>query len=191
MQIPVLASRSPRRQELLRQAGIPFEADSPEVDESCELPADQAVKELSRRKAAAMRKKYPDRFILAADTLVSLDGTVLGKPRNNQDALRMLKLLSGRTHQVFTGVTVVSPQGEFLTEEAGASVTFCEIPEEEMRAYVRSGEPLDKAGAYAIQGRAAVWIPRVEGNVSSVIGLPLSLVRELLLRAGYPWPDSL
>ena len=97
----------------------------------------------------------------------------------------MLRLLSGRTHQVFTGVTVVSPSGDLFTEADRSDVTFCPVPEEEILSYVRSGEPMDKAGAYAIQGRASLWISHVEGSFSSVIGLPLFLVRSLLLQSGW------
>ena len=182
----ILASRSPRRKELLSRVGIPFEVDAPETDEACSLPADQAVAELSRRKAGAAALLHPGRFILAADTLVSLDGQVLGKPSSPEQAAEMLRALSGRTHQVYTGVTVRAPSGLCLTGVDCSGVTFCAVPEAEIDAYVRSGEPLDKAGAYGIQGRAALWISRLEGSWSSVVGLPLYLVRSLLLEAGFP-----
>lgn len=181
----ILASSSPRRKELLTQARIPFETDAPDVDESCTLDAEHAVAELSRRKAAAAAAAHPGRFVLGADTLVALDGRSLGKPADAEDARRMLRTLSGRTHQVYTGVTVISPDGETLTETDASDVTFCTLPENEISAYVASGEPLDKAGAYAIQGKAALWISRMEGSASGVIGLPLHTVYRLLARAGY------
>ena len=181
----VLASCSPRRRELLSLAGIPFDAVSPDVDESCSLPAGEAVAVLSGRKARAARALFPGRWILAADTLVALDGVPLGKPRNPDDAARMLRSLSGRTHEVYTGVSVLSPSGEMFAETDRSDVTFCPVPENEILAYVRSGEPMDKAGAYALQGRASLWITRLEGSYSSVIGLPLYLVRKLLLESGY------
>lgn len=181
----VLASCSPRRSELLTQAGIPFETAEPDVDEACTLPADQAVSVLSARKAKAVGLRFPGRYILAADTLVAVNGQALGKPGNQEDAVRMLKLLSGHTHQVFTGVSVLSPSGSLYSETDRSDVTFCQIPEAEILSYVRSGEPLDKAGAYALQGRASLWITRLEGSSSSVIGLPLCLVRTLLIRSGY------
>ena len=184
----VLASCSPRRRELLSLAGIPFESVSPDVDESCDLSADQAVAVLSARKAKAVGAMLPGRRVLAADTLVAVDGRPLGKPADVEDAANMLRSLSGRTHQVFTGVSVLSPSGELFTEADRSDVTFCPIPEEEILAYVRSGEPMDKAGAYALQGRASLWITRLEGSYSSVIGLPLYLVRKLLLRSGYRFP---
>ena len=182
----ILASCSPRRSELLKLASIPFEQVPPEVDETCPFPADQAVTFLSARKAEAVGKLYPDRFILAADTLVALNGVSLGKPSDEADAVNMLSMLSGRTHQVFTGVSVRSPSGDIFTETDRSDVTFCPLSEEEILAYVRSGEPMDKAGAYAVQGRASLWITRLEGSYSSVIGLPLYLVRCLLQKSGYP-----
>ena len=182
----ILASRSPRRLELLTRFGVPFETFVPDVDESCDLPTAEAVESLSRRKALATSSSFPDAFILAADTLVSVDGVSLGKPSGREDAVRMLRLLSGRTHQVFTGVTVVSPSGDVFTSSDRTDVTFCAVPEEEILSYADSGEPLDKAGSYALQGRASLWITRLDGSDTSVIGLPLYLVRELLISAGFP-----
>ena len=181
----VLASCSPRRSELLTLAGISFESAVSDVDESCALPVELAVRELSARKAKAVAVHFPGRYVLGADTLVALDGKKLGKPHDEKEAESMLRLLSGRTHQLFTGVTVVSPSGAVFTDADRSDVTFCSVPEEEILSYVRSGEPMDKAGAYAIQGRASLWISHVEGSFSSVIGLPLFLVRSLLLQSGW------
>ena len=185
----ILASCSPRRSELLAHAGIPFETAAPDVDETCSLPADQAVEELSARKAKAAASLHPGRFILSADTLVSVDGKKLGKPKDESDAVEMLHSLSGRKHQVYTGVSVISPAGKLLTGSDRSDVTFCTLTDEEILAYIRTGEPMDKAGAYALQGRASLWISRVEGSFSSVIGLPLYLVRTLLIRSGYSFSD--
>ena len=182
----ILASRSPRRLELLTRFGIPFETFVPDVDETCDLPAAEAVEAISRRKALATASSFPDAFILAADTLVSADGVSLGKPSGREDAIRMLRLLSGHTHQVFTGVTVISPAGEIFTSSDRTDVTFCDVPEGEILSYADSGEPLDKAGSYALQGRASLWITRIAGSDTSVVGLPLYLVRKLLIDAGYP-----
>lgn len=182
----ILASHSPRRCELLHRIGLSFETDAPEVDERCDLPAAEAVRFLSRRKASACTAVHPDCYILAADTLVSYKGESLGKPFDEADAVRMLKLLSGRTHQVYTGVTVISPSGEAYTATDSTNVTFAPLSAEEILSYVRSGEPMDKAGAYALQGRAGLWVERLDGSDSSVIGLPLYLVRRLLTQAGYP-----
>lgn len=181
----ILASASPRRRELLSRIGIPFETAPADVNEDTDLPAQDAVTALSRRKAEAARIAHPDRWILAADTLVSVEGKILGKPGNAEEACQMLHLLSGRTHQVCTGVTVISPKGDVYTAEDVSDVTFGPLSESEIRGYVASGEPMDKAGAYAIQGGAAQWIRRVEGSPSGVIGLPLFEVRELLAEAGY------
>ena len=182
----MLASCSPRRIDLLSRLGLSFETDRFEVDESSDLPVADRVRELSVRKASFSAKRHPDRFILAADTLVSLEGDPLGKPAGPEEAAQMLRRLSGRTHQVYTGVCVVSPSGEVFSDVDCTDVTFGDVGEEEILAYVRSGEPLDKAGAYALQGRAGAWVVRLEGSPSSVIGLPLHLVRNLLLKAGYP-----
>lgn len=182
----ILASSSPRRQALLTLARIPYEVDVPEVDESCDLPVAEAVAELSRRKASAALSLHPGRFVLAADTLVALDGEKLGKPASEAEACAMLRRLSGRTHTVCTGVTVVDPLGALLTDVDTSFVTFDPMREEEIRAYVDTGEPMDKAGAYAVQGQAALWIRRLEGSPSGVMGLPLDLVRRLLEQSGYP-----
>ncbi len=190
METIILASASPRRRELLAAAGIPFETAVSSVDESCSLPAAQAVRKLSARKALSVGERFPGRFVLAADTLVAVDGISLGKPADAEDALRMLRMLSGRTHQVYTGVSLRSPDGTLRTEADASDVTFCQVPEEEIRAYVLSGEPMDKAGGYAVQGRASLWITRLEGNYSSVIGLPLNIVRDLLIRGGYVFTPS-
>ena len=182
----VLASRSPRRCELLRNLGLVFETDAVMVDETCSLSAPDAVELLSLRKAESVRPKHPDSFILSADTLVSCMGKTLGKPQNKKEASRMLHLLSGKTHQVYTGVTVISPEGSVFTSHDCSNVTFDTLSDEEITSYVLSGEPMDKAGSYAIQGRAALWISHLDGNPSSVIGLSLFLVRSLLLQSGYP-----
>lgn len=182
----ILASRSPRRCELLSRLGISFDTDAPDVDEHCSLTAPEAVQLLSLRKASAAARLHPGCFILGADTLVTFRGESLGKPVDESDALRMLRMLSGQTHQVCTGVTVISPSGEALTALDITDVTFDPFPDEEILSYIRSGEPMDKAGAYALQGKAGAWVTRLNGSDTSVIGLPLYLVRRLLIRSGFP-----
>ena len=182
----ILASASPRRSELLSRAGSPFEVCVTAVDEVRGLPAPDAVRINARRKAEAVFALHPERFVLAADTLVEMDGAVLGKPADPDEAFAMLKSLSGHTHRVDTGVTLICPDGTVLTDGDHSAVTFVRIPDQELLTYVRSGEPLDKAGAYAVQGHAALWIRKLEGCWSSVVGLPLYLVRSLLIRGGYP-----
>lgn len=181
----ILASGSPRRRELLAMAGIPYEAAPADVDEMCSLPADQAVVELSRRKALACAKDHPGQIILGADTLVCLDGRSLGKPHSAEEAASMLRSLRGRTHDVYTGVTIIAADGILHSGLSASRVTFAaDITEDEIRRYAASGEPMDKAGAYAIQGGAGLWITRVEGSYSGVIGLPLDMVRAFLTACG-------
>ena len=186
----ILASRSPRRCELLHRMGLLFETDAPDVDENCLLAAPEAVQLLSRRKAAAASALHPGCFIIGADTLVSFRNKSLGKPKDAADAVRMLHLLSGQTHQVYTGVTVISPSGETFTDYDCTDVTFDTLTDDEILSYVLSGEPMDKAGSYALQGKAGSWVTHLNGSDSSVIGLPLYLVRRLLVRSGFPLPLS-
>ena len=182
----ILASASPRRRELLSRLHLTFEVVSADVDETFDGGAFDAVGELSVRKAKAVRESHPGRFILAADTLVARNNIPLGKPSDAEDACRMLRLLSGGTHQVYTGVCVISPEGEIFSGTDAADVTFGDMTDAEIRAYVATGEPLDKAGAYALQGQAALWITGISGSPSCVIGLPLHLTGRLLRKAGYP-----
>jgi septum formation protein len=183
----VLASASPRRQELLRNAGIPFTvqpADINEVPLAGESPRDCAER-LAREKALAVWQSRPQDYVLGADTIVVVDDAILGKPRDRDDALRMLRLLSGRTHAVITGVCLVGPvAGKIQITAETTFVTMCEISDDEIRDYIATGEPMDKAGAYAIQGIAARWIPRIEGDYSNVVGLPVALVYAMLRERG-------
>jgi septum formation protein len=186
----VLASASPRRRELLTQAGFSFEihpADIPEDPLQGEEPT-AYVSRLAREKAQAVfneltqagsRTNGEPLTVLGADTTVTLDKVILGKPADAADATRMLRMLSGRTHQVITGVAVVTPNGMKVAAEV-TSVQFLPLTDQEIADYVATGEPMDKAGAYAIQGRAARWIPRIEGCYFNVVGLPLALVTSLL-----------
>ena len=180
----ILASASPRRRELLGMTGLTFCIDAPDVDETCALPPDKAVMELSRRKALAAAACHPGMAILAADTLVAVDGAALGKPRDEEDAFRMLRSLSGRWHQVYTGVTVIAADG---TLECACDVTdvhFEPMSDESIRRYIATGEPMDKAGAYAVQGIAGLWIDQLRGSHTNVIGLPMALTRRMLEKAG-------
>jgi septum formation protein len=190
----VLASASPRRQELLRNAGFSFTVQPADIDEA-PLAGESALecaKRLAREKALAVFQNNPKSFVLGADTVVAVDDLILGKPRDAKDAARMLRLLSGRTHAVITGVCVVEPvvggQWSVVSHTRIASsttfVTMCEISDDEIRDYIATGEPMDKAGAYAIQGRAACWIPRIEGDYSNVVGLPVALVYAMLRERG-------
>jgi|ERR1039457_835476 septum formation protein len=188
----ILASASPRRRELLTQAGFTFEvqpAHIPEDPMANEDPIAYVVR-LAREKAQAVfghvsggAEAADGLAVLGADTTVTLDKRILGKPEDAEDAARMLRLLSGRTHRVITGVAVVTASSVEVAAEI-TGVTFLDMSEEEIADYIASGEPMDKAGAYAIQGRAARWIPRIQGDYFNVVGLPISLVSTLLEGAG-------
>ena len=180
----ILASASPRRRELLAMTGLPFTVDAPEVDEACALPPREAVAEISRRKALAGAAAHPECVVLAADTLVAVDNAALGKPHDEDDAARMLRLLSGRWHQVYTGVCVIGPDGSLHSAVDATDVRFADMSEEAIRRYIATGEPMDKAGAYAVQGIAGLWIEELRGSHTNVIGLPLALTRRLLEDCG-------
>jgi septum formation protein len=183
----ILASASPRRQELLRDAGIVFEvhpARVPEERGSGEAPLAYA-RRLALQKAQAVARHFPERYVLGADTIVLVDDEVLEKPRDAADAARMLRRLSGRGHSVTTAVSLASPAGKSDTRHATTQVFFRGIEEQEISQYVAGGEPMDKAGAYAIQGGAARWTQRIEGDYSNVVGLPLPLVKEMLRVNGF------
>ena len=193
----VLASASPRRRELLTQAGFTFEvhpAHIPEDPRPNEDPiayvtrlarekAEAVYNEITNAPASEQRASAPPQVVLGADTTVTLDNHILGKPENPADAARMLRLLSGRTHRVITGVALVSAASTEVAAEVTA-VRFLALSDQEIDDYIVTGEPMDKAGAYAIQGRAARWIPRIDGCYFNVVGLPIALVSALLEGAG-------
>jgi septum formation protein len=192
----ILASSSPRRQELLREIGIPFQVHAANIneDQSAHEPPIAYALRLAQEKAQAVAAQYPQSYVLGADTIVVIDGEVLGKPIDHADAARMLRLLSGRAHEVTTAVSLIPPrtvapsliaQGTLAETRASTTkVYFREIAEAEIQQYVSGGEPMDKAGAYAIQGGASRWTDRIEGEFSNVVGLPLSLVTEMLKITG-------
>lgn len=212
----ILASASPRRQDLLRNAGISFIAQPADIDET-PLPGESAracAERLAQEKALAVWRTRPRDVVLGADTIVVVGETILGKPIDGEDAARMLRLLAGRVHSVITGVCIVQAavSGQWLVASEGrvghslqvkekvlrtedrelrtasetTLVTMNELTESEIRDYAASGEPMDKAGAYAIQGQASRWIPKIEGDYSNVVGLPVALVYRMLsqLRPG-------
>jgi septum formation protein len=183
----VLASASPRRRELLTQAGFSFEVHPAHIPED-PLPGEDPIAyviRLARAKAEAVfaelssRESAPPLVVLGADTTVTLDTLILGKPEDAADAARMLRLLSGRTHRVITGVAGVTAHATEVAAEV-TGVRFLTLSDQEIANYIATGEPMDKAGAYAIQGRAARWIPRVEGCYFNVVGLPIALVSTML-----------
>ncbi len=180
----ILASASPRRRRLLAQVGLEFEVEPSAIKEDFtgHVPA-LAARSLAKAKAKAVQARRPGAVVIGADTVVVKDGVVLGKPRDHAEAESMLRRLSGSAHQVITGVAVMDGQAEYVDHEV-TTVWFRELDEEEIREYVASGEPMDKAGAYAIQGLGAVLVARIEGDYYNVVGLPLTKTVLALRRFG-------
>lgn len=177
----ILASASPRRKELLELVQIPFEIHVSQVEEKIEETASPAevVMSLAAQKAADVALHYPHAVVLGADTIVTYGARMLGKPNSKEEAAETLRVLSGNTHEVYTGVALVSGDETFTFYER-TEVTFWKLSEEEIQAYVETEEPLDKAGSYGIQGKGAALVKKINGDYYSVVGLPVArLVREL------------
>ena len=182
----VLASSSPRRQELLRGLGLAFEICALPVDESVPGAPEQVVVTLAERKARAALAQYPNALIIGADTLVGARNETLGKPTDEEDAYRMLSLLQGGWHSVHSGVCLIDgPREKIYLRHEVTHVEFVPLSPSEIRAYIATGEPFDKAGAYALQGIAGMFVSRIDGSSSNVIGLPLAALREMLLQADF------
>ena len=182
----ILASQSPRRRELLGLTGLPFIVRAADIDETMDsgrAPFDEVAR-VSRLKAEAVARK-PEDVVIAADTIVVCEGEVLGKPRNEADAFRILSLLSGRHHEVMTGMTVVCGD-KVITHTEVTKIHFRELHPEEIRAYIASGEPMDKAGAYGIQGGAALFADEMVGDYYNVMGLPVCRLAVILRSLGLP-----
>lgn len=189
----VLASASPRRRDLLSAAGLTFEVDPSNFDEAevRHLPPRRLALVAARGKALDVHRRRPGRWIIGCDTIVVVDGRSLGKPASEHHAALMLKSLSGRRHSVVSAVCVVAPDGRRLSGMATSTVGMQVLPPAVIRAYVAGGEPLDKAGAYAIQGQAGEFTRLIRGRRDTVIGLPLNVVLKLLRDLGYPAAGSL
>jgi septum formation protein len=174
----VLASASPRRADLLREAGIAFQIAPADIDESERVgeSPEAYVERLAREKAEAVWRSRPAAFVLGADTTVVADDQILAKPLDSADAARMLRLLAGRSHRVLTGVCLMGPSGYNRGAVVSTVVTFGPLSEADVAWYVGTGEPLDKAGAYAVQGGASRFVQRIDGSFSNVVGLPMELV---------------
>lgn len=195
----ILASTSPRRRELLGLLGLPFEVVASGYDEAALAPdgltPDEYVTRLAFGKASEVAARTEgEALVIGADTTVILDGATLNKPADAEDARRMLRLLSGRSHQVYTGLCLIAVQGgiagEVQADHAVTEVTFDTLAEETIAAYVATGEPMDKAGAYGIQGKALSLIPGIRGDYFNVVGLPLFLLGKMLAQFGIPlWPS--
>ncbi|EEM03825.1 Septum formation protein Maf [Bacillus pseudomycoides] len=177
----ILASGSPRRKELLELAGVPFEIVVSEIEETIgaySSPAD-IVMSLALQKASAVVENHEDSVVLGADTIVTYESRILGKPKDEAEAKEILQLLSGKTHEVYTGVALISKE-KTVTFYERTEVTFWELTEEEVDAYIGTKEPLDKAGSYGIQGKGSIFVQHIQGDYYSVVGLPIArLVREL------------
>ena len=184
----VLASASPRRAEILAALGIPFVVDAAELDETLRQgeSAPDAAARLSQEKAARVALRHPDRWVLGADTLVALGDATLGKPGDEEDARRMLRLLSGREHRVVTGVALRRGTGAVRSLSQESRVEIAPLSPEEIAWYVETGEPLDKAGAYAVQGLGSRFIEAVRGSYTNVMGLPARAVYRLMREAEDP-----
>jgi len=179
----ILASGSPRRAEILTSVGWEFTKHSPDVDESeqsGESPEDYVTR-LAIEKTSAVSAEYPNAIVLGADTTVVIDGQIIGKPVDMNDALRMLRMLAGNWHEVLTGVAIAS-KGETRSALQRTRVKFAPMSEDEISFLAERGDPLDKAGAYAVQAQAALFIEGIEGNYWNVVGLPISLVYELIMK---------
>ena len=186
----ILASASPRRKELLGLYGIPFTVRAADIDETMDpdKPPFDEVARLSREKALAVPRE-PEDVVVAADTIVVCDGIVLGKPRDEAQAIEMLSLLSGRAHQVMTGCTVLRGQKDETFTEV-TDIHFCPLSPGEIRRYVATGEPMDKAGAYGIQGGAALFCQRMEGDYYNVMGLPVCALGQVLKQIAPEWMEE-
>lgn len=188
----ILASGSPRRRELLAYFGLPFAVIPSDAEENAQGPGLERVAALARLKGTEVARRYPALPVLSADTLVCVDDLVLGKPADAEDAVKMLRLLSGRWHSVYTGTCLRTPDGQLREKVDTTRVKFRTLHAAEIDRYVATGEPMDKAGAYAMQEIGGLFVERIDGSPTNVIGLPLAVVASLLQAAGlYPGDEVL
>lgn len=182
----ILASSSPRRKELLERIDHSFLTIASNVDETVDatISPEKMVQQLAIRKAENIAKKFPNSYIIGADTIVVLEQKILTKPQDEKEAFHMLKSLSGKTHEVYTGVSVFYQQ-RYKSFVEKASVTFWELSDEEIQQYMDSGEPFDKAGAYGIQGKGALLVNKIEGDYYTIVGLPIAKLNRVLKEMGY------
>ena len=181
----ILASKSPRRQYLLKQAGVSFAVIPSHFDEStiAMAPPEAYVKILAEKKAADISRKYPDSWVIGSDTIVQIDGDILGKPASKKDARHMIARLSGQTHQVYTGVAIrCESRHKYFSDVFKTDVQFKDLTENEIEWYIQTDEPFDKAGAYAIQGLGTFLVKRIHGSYTNVVGLPVCEVIDYLIR---------
>jgi septum formation protein len=188
----ILASRSPRRSELLRSLGVEFEVSPSKVDEITdpEQSPEQNATNIARDKAHWVARHYPGSYVLGADTMVVLDQEIIGQPTDEKDACRILSKLTGKQHRVVTGVVLITPEAQEYETAVISTVTLKSVSENEIRSYIATGEPLDKAGAYAIQGEGSFLVESWEGSYSNIVGLPLEALTGLFQQAGFPVPEK-
>lgn len=188
----ILASRSPRRSELLRSLGMDFEVSPSKVDEITdpEQSPEQNATNIARDKARWVARQNPGSYVLGADTMVVLDQEIIGQPTDEEDAYRILSKLAGKQHRVITGVVLITPKTEEYETAVISRVTLKSISENEIRSYIATKEPLDKAGAYAIQGEGSFLVESWEGSWSNIVGLPLEALTDLFEQAGFPVPKK-
>lgn len=184
----ILASKSPRRKQLLSMMGLEFAVRTADIDETmdpAQTPAHETAAVCRRKAEKIAQDAAPGDVVIAADTIVVIDGKILGKPQDEEDAARMLRLLSGRTHTVYTGLCVIRGE-KTQTQVVASDVTFRALLDEEIAAYIKTGEPMDKAGSYGIQGYGAMFVSHLEGDYFSVMGLPVCTLSGMLRAAGVP-----
>ena len=188
----ILASRSPRRSELLRSLGLEFEVSPSKVDEITdpEQSPEQNATNIARDKARWVARQNPGSYVLGADTMVVLDQEIIGQPVDEEDACRILSKLVGKRHRVITGVVLITPETEEYETAVVSRVILKSVSENEIQSYIATGEPLDKAGAYAIQGEGAFLVESWEGSYSNIVGLPLEALTDLYQQAGFPVPKK-
>lgn len=188
----ILASRSPRRSELLLSLGLEFEVRPSKVEEITdpEQSPEQNATNIARSKARWVARNHPGSYVLGADTMVVLDNEIIGQPTDEEDACRILSKLAGKQHRVITGVVLITPKAEEYETAVVSTVSIKFVSENEIQSYVATGEPLDKAGAYAIQGEGSFLVESWEGSWSNIVGLPLEALTELFHQAGFPVPKN-
>ncbi len=188
----ILASRSPRRSELLRTLGLEFEVNPSQVEETTdpEQSPEQNATNIARDKARWVARANPGSYVLGADTMVVLGQEIIGQPADEGDACRILSKLAGKQHRVITGVVLITPETEEYETAVVSTVSLKSVSENEIRSYIATGEPLDKAGAYAIQGEGSFLVESWEGSYSNIVGLPLEALTDLFQQAGFPIPKK-
>jgi septum formation protein len=188
----ILASRSPRRSELLRSLGLEFEVSPSHVEETTDSARspEQNATNIARDKARWVAQANPGNYVLGADTMVVLGQEIIGQPTDEEDAFRILSKLMGKQHRVITGVVLITPKSEVYETTVISTVSIKTVSEDKIRSYIATGEPLDKAGAYAIQGEGSFLVESWQGSYSNIVGLPLEALTHLFQQVGFPVPKK-